>query len=226
MLVIPAGLISSRYICPSTTNVQVTKLNFSEAERNALEEKEFFLLKSSATKKIVELFGEMELRIKEELENYDFDIEGLNVTTGKIFRGENYRLFPYVVLDYPKLFSTRTVFAFRTMFWWGHEMSFTLHLQGEAWERYRKVVKKNAGQLTDREVFYCVNESPWQYNFETDNYLPVGKTTDGLEKSLDKNFMKLSRKIPLSRLDEAVNVCVETFRLFADLLDSERTTNR
>ena len=45
---------------------------------------------------------------------------GENAYSGKISRGENYRGLPYLILDYPAYFSQKDIFAFRTMFWWGH----------------------------------------------------------------------------------------------------------
>ena len=118
----------------------------------------------------------------------------------KIFKGENYRQLPYIVLDYPRHFSTDRGFAFRSMFWWGKEFSFTLHLQGKAWEYYRNRVAERMGMLTGNDFYCCVNNSPWQYYFENDNYLLL----DELLKShafipgfQSRNFMKLSRKIEI-----------------------------
>ena len=94
-----------------------------------------------------------------------------NIESPKIFKGENYRQLPYIVLDYPRHFSTDRVFAFRSMFWWGKEFSFTLHLQGKAWEYYRNRVAERMGMLTGNDFYCCVNNSPWQYYFENDNYV-------------------------------------------------------
>ena len=38
----------------------------------------------------------------------------------KISRGEQYLGLPYVMLDYPRIFSKENVFAIRTFFWWGN----------------------------------------------------------------------------------------------------------
>jgi hypothetical protein len=199
--------------------VQFTKLKFSEQESAALAEKDFFLVKNSATKKIIALFGEIEKTLKADFPGFDIDFPGLNSSAGKIFRGENYLLFPYVMLDYPRLFSTSSVFAFRTMFWWGHEFSFTLHLQGEAFDTYSRSIIENMDQLKERDIYYCVNNTPWQYTFDDENYRPVEEAT-GDEVYLTKKFIKLSRKISVERHDDVAEYCRETFRLFMGLLRS------
>ncbi len=48
----------------------------------------------------------------------------------KISKGENYKGLPWIVLDYPRLFGREDVLAVRTLFWWGHYFSVTLHLKG------------------------------------------------------------------------------------------------
>src|SRR5205085_6167099 len=129
--------------------------------------------KHNATQKILELFGDLERTLKAEDLLHELHFDNLEKTTGKIFRGENYRKLPYVVLDYPKLFSADNVLAFRTMFWWGNEFSFTLHLQGRALDKFRAAIEKNIHTLQHKQFYFCVNDSPWQYSFTADNYLPL-----------------------------------------------------
>lgn len=193
--------------------MQFTNLKFSIEETKAMSEQEFFLLKNSATLKIIDLFGEIEKSLKAEVSDFGLEHSGLNISAGKIFRGENYRLFPYIVLDYPRLFSPKSVFAFRTMFWWGHEFSFTLHLQGEALEMYRFNLNKNLESLFGNDVYYCVNDTPWHYNFEGQNYslLDLVKDKSEVEK---RPFIKLSKKIPVQQFEKVQQQSIETFRLF------------
>lgn len=197
--------------------MQVTNLNFSRAESEALREQNFFLLKDSSTKKLVAMLGELEKRLTVEFEKSGIEMEGLKFRAGKIFRGENYRLFPYVVLDYPRQFSTESIFAFRTMFWWGHEFSFTLHLQGSSLKHFRQTLIKNKHLLKGKGIYFCVNDSPWQYHFGNDNYLPVEEITD---EHLWQNaaFIKLSSRIPVDKHDEVVSFGVEMFSLFMKIL--------
>jgi hypothetical protein len=203
--------------------VQVNNLKLSPEEVAAISEVKFYLLKNSATKKIVGLFGVLEAELKSDvvsnIEKYSIsEIINLNTSSGKIFRGENYRLFPYIILDYPRLFSTKSVFAFRTMFWWGHEFSFTLHMQGDALEVNRKKIYENINSLKGKDVFYCVNSTPWQYNFDAENYLPIDENTERKEEILSKPFIKLSRRLPVEGYEDVHDYCKETLRLFMGLL--------
>ena len=177
----------------------------------------FFLMKHAVTQKIISLFGEMEQEMKSKFPSFGISQEGLNISAGKIFRGENYRLFPYILLDYPRQFSQQTVFAFRSMFWWGHEFSFTLHLQGKAFEEYGQIVFDRLRRLKDYGVFYCVNDTPWQYHFGVENYRRI----DGVishDEFFAKKFFKLSRKIPVAEIESAAGYGFETFEMLFGLM--------
>ena len=197
--------------------MQVTNLNFSRAESDALREQSFFLLKDSSTKKLVSMLGDLEKLLKDEFEKSGVGMETIKFQAGKIFRGENYRLFPYIVLDYPRQFSTESIFAFRTMFWWGHEFSFTLHLQGNALDHFRKAIIMNRHLLLEKEIFFCVNESPWEYHFGNENYLHMEEISE--ERMMQNtSFIKLSKKLPVEKHNEIISIGVETFSLFMKIL--------
>jgi hypothetical protein len=193
------------------------KNKFTLTELKILHNTDFFLVKTSATKKIEHLFAEARDEIKSviEEENISFPKE-VDVQTGKIFRGENYLGLPYLLLDYPKYFSKESVFAFRTMFWWGIFFSFTLHLQGKALQERRNALIKKISSLKRKNIYICVNNNPWQYHYKKDNYLPVDKLSDiELKKIfLKKEFIKLSRKIPIKDYKSISKFARESFGYF------------
>lgn len=200
--------------------MQDTILKFSKEELAALNDLNFFLLKHSATRKIVALFGEMEAEYKDILKANELNVDQLNVTTGKIFRGENYSQFPYIILDCPRLFNSESVFAYRTMMWWGNEFSFTLHLQGKVLEQFRRPLEANYEKLIGQDVFYCVNDTPWQYHYGTDNYVSVTSTTkeDFLKRLKEMKFIKLSRRVALDEYGVVKEKGKETLSFFLSLL--------
>ena len=122
----------------------------------------------------------------------------------KISRGENYRLLPYVILDYPRNFADGNIFAIRTMFWWGNFFSVTLHLAGD----HKKIFSKNADRkissLRKEDHYLCINEDQWQHHFEEDNYILVNSKTD--EEIFDilqrQTFIKIARRFPLAQWNE------------------------
>ena len=198
--------------------VQDTKLTFSREELDVMMNSRFFLVKNDATQKIVQLFGELEKELLSSVSVFPFLMSNeLQIKEkGKIFRGENYRLMPYLILDYPRVFNSQTVFAFRSMFRWGHEFSFTLHLQGESLELFRKNIQNNLTVLNGHQFYFCVNNTPWEYTFDESNYIRfdtmLEERNDELQKIiLENNFIKLSRKLDLADFEKVISFGVDTF---------------
>ena len=193
---------------------QGTKITFSEAELDAILYPDFFYTKHAALQKVMELLSETEKVLREIVEKHPFLGEHTNIVSPKIFRGENYRKLPYMVLDYPRRFSTETIFAFRTMFWWGKEFSFTLHLQHAALDHFRNAIAKNISMLAGKQFYYAVYKTPWEYHFDPENYIPLDdlmKKADFTNEMLSAPFIKLSRKIPIAEFEKAGNYAGETF---------------
>ena len=187
---------------------------FTPTELQTLHNKKFFLVKEYATEKVQHLFSDVRDEIKREIKKkkiiFPDEVDG---SMGKIFRGENYLGFPYLVLDYPKHFSKNSIFAFRTMFWWGNFFSFTLHLQGKALDEKRNLLVTNWKTFRKKNIYLCVNKNPWQYQYTKENYIPIDKFSESDLKHLfiTKEFIKLSRKIPLKDYKKIKKVSRESF---------------
>lgn len=194
---------------------------FSSEELITLHNKNFFYVKASVTKKIDELLAEVRDELKSEIQKRKIIFpKEVDVRTGKIFRGENYLGLPYLVLDYPKYFSKHSVCSFRTMFWWGNFFSFTMHLQGKALSKYKAKLIRNKNKLRNKNIFICVNASPWQYHYEKDNYILIDKISSKELKNIlsKKEFIKLSRKISLKDYKKLSGFVKESFRMMANTL--------
>jgi len=199
--------------------MQVTKITFSEEEMRAMLNARFFEVKKDVMQRVMELFAVLERNLKAEIAQLEVQFDSLETQTGKIFKGESYRNLPYIVLDYPKLFSADNVFTFRSMFWWGNEFSFTLHLQGRALEKLYPGIQKNINVLLNKGVYFCLNHTPWQYAFTKDNYVPLEEVIHAaFPENLSREFIKLSRKIPLAEYNKAAVYGMETFILLRELL--------
>lgn len=122
----------------------------------------------------------------------------------KISKGENYRLLPYLILDYPSVFSKKDVFALRTMFWWGNFVSVTLHVSGSYKELYQeKIIEWLKGE-NDSSLLVCVSEEQWEHHFEPHNYVPatqVSKEEMGAV-FMPKDFLKVAYKFQLQDWDQ------------------------
>jgi hypothetical protein len=199
---------------------QGTKITFSEEELEAIARPDFFYIKHAALQKVIDLLGETERTLRNIILPFGQLQSHTDTASPKIFRGENYRLLPYAVLDYPRKFSTETVFAFRTMFWWGKEFSHTLHLQGAACELFKKNIALNVDSLGGKGFYYCVHKSPWQYYFEADNYVALDEMKNDRLKDdlLSKDFIKLSRKTAISDFNRVPEQAAETLGLLLKII--------
>ena len=189
---------------------------FSPSEFRAIHNSDFFYVKASATKKMDALLAKARDEIKFFIEEEKIIFpKKVDSKTGKIFRGENYLGLPYLLLDYPKYFGNDSVFAFRTMFWWGQYFSCALHLSPIPKEiNFKKLLRK--------EVYICVNNTPWQYHYEKDNYVLIDTLSERKIKSIlmKNNFIKLSRKLKLKEYLKLPEFAKETFAiLFSSILN-------
>ncbi len=199
------------------------KIRLSQKELELVIDADFILTKNAILEKVKHLLLELQEKQQNFLRNPQLFLgtDGLNLSP-KISKGENYKGLPYLILDYPRVFKAPDIFAVRTMFWWGHFFSTTLHLSGD----YKKIsedkIIDSFPLLTEKGFFYCVNDTPWEHDFEAGNYLPlntISKTE--LEKRIrEKPFIKLAIKIPLHQWDDAPDLLFNYFRELIEMLES------
>lgn len=180
----------------------------SEREIEVIKDKDFLRIKRSALSKIEELLSQTQIVLSKSIHNstHQFPLK-TNFSPAKISRGENYRGLPYLVLDYPSTFSKENIFAFRTMFYWGNFFSVTIHLQGESLDHYRNRIAENFNFILGKNVFISVGETPWEYHYESDNYIPLLKEHQGLIEQ--SSFLKLSKKIELKNWEQVPEFAFE-----------------
>ncbi len=172
-------------------------MQLSEKENQIIFDTEFLINKISVIAKIQTLFEEVRKSLVAAIISSDFVFpESVDIELGKIFKGENYQSLPYINLDFPKYFSNEDIFTFRTMFWWGNYFSSTLHLQGKSLEHYRHNIINNLDKLINEEIYICINRSPWEYHYNSDNYILLSEFN--LKKLYDLDFLKLSEKFNLA----------------------------
>ncbi len=174
---------------------------FSEKELKIISDTDFLLTKVKALAKIETLLAETRTALDAVIAAADFPFpDGIRLVNGKISRGENYRHLPYRVLDHPTRFTTDDVFAFRTLFWWGHFFSATLHMQGPSLERYRRTLVDHIGVLARHSIYVSVGPTPWEYHYGPDNYELLTTAHRAHLETCD--FLKLSRQIDIEQWQE------------------------
>jgi hypothetical protein len=153
--------------------VDETKIQFSDAEMQLMCDPAIILTKNKVITRLIEMFSALQNRQREHAGYYN-GLENILQVNPKITRGENYLGLPFVILDYPRLFDGKNIFAIRTMFWWGNFFSVTLHLSGEEKSKALLAIENAYGLLASKHFFIGVCEDPWQHHFDETNYLPVG----------------------------------------------------
>lgn len=195
----------------------------SPEELAVMQDRTFLQLKHSATQKVLQVFGNLQAAMKEEPLHGEFGFPiGTDAEMGKITKGENHQQLPYMVLDFPRLFGKQSVFACRTLFWWGHEFSFTLLLSGLALQQFLPALHKNFKLLLPHKVFVSVANTPWQHEFSPQNYQPCQNynATQFVQLISAQGFCKLAFALPLPLWQQVPQTGAQHYRLFLQLLSA------
>ena len=196
-----------------------TKIHLSKLESELAQNKEWILTKRSVIDKVYRLFGEMHTIYKQiaEQETSSF-IDGYKNTGGKISKGENYNQLPYVIMDYPALFTKENIFAIRTMFWWGNFFSISLHLSGKKFQPQQSLSTLFLF-LKEKNFYICVAEDEWQHHFEPANYVNVSDLDEKKFKAIsNEKFFKIAKRLDLNKWHEAPEFLEESFREIIEFL--------
>jgi hypothetical protein len=180
-----------------TTNVELSK-----NELELVSSSEFILTKNRIIEKVYNLFGTLSEDYRMILNKHTaiLPAEIFN-TSPKIYKGENYLNLPYVMMDHPRIFLKKDVFAIRSFFWWGNYFSITLQLSGKYFQQFRNNIQQNLQTNKEAEYFICVNDDAWQHHFDAGNYIALNEID--VTAILEKPFFKLAKKIPLNKWDNA-----------------------
>lgn len=191
-------------------------MDLTSDELKIIHDTDFLLTKARVLDKIRIRFSEIQINLKQQIKKLPPDM--IFTSPGKISRGENYRQLPYLVLDYPACFSGNNIFTFRTMFWWGHFYSTTLHLQGSYLHQLKSNIEKNQAILAKKNVYISTGETPWEYHFESHNYQLFTPETSIKFDRVD--FLKLSQKFPLNSYQTLDIEVLEFYLLMMDLISN------
>lgn len=196
------------------------KLQLSAEEMELVNNSEWILTKHQIIKKVYEMFGEINEKMKKEvMHNGHLFPENLKYRGGKISKGENYQMLPYVMLDYPSFFVKNNIFTVRTMFWWGNFFSITLHLSGYHKTKFINGNPALLSFLKRNNFFICVNQEEWQHHFKEENYALAATITNGeYNRVMNRDFFKVAKKLSLIQWNNACDFIMESFREILELL--------
>ena len=205
---------------------QKPEIFFTKRELSVMADQEFLLMKKQLLEKIRHLLSKTQLLVRKRLheEELHSPLAEIKFAAPKISKGEHYRNFPYLVLDYPTCLTKKDIFAFRTMFWWGHHFSVTLHLQGRYLHMFRHLFVKSFRQLCSEEIFIGVGKTPWEYHYGTDNYkILTGQDLQIMEKW---PFLKLSKRFDLNSWEQFPGEVVAFFASMLQVLNDNSSADK
>ena len=188
--------------------------SLSKYELQLVTDPNVLLTKSRILQIVGNLLSELAEEYKKHLENTIAADKSL--VNAKISRGENYEGLPYLVMDYPRQFGRKDVFAIRSFFWWGNFFSITLQLDGEYQQKYSPVLKNAIKKNSLPGWFISISDNQWKHDFDKGNYVPVEEVVP--ENIEEFPFIKLAKKIPLTKWDDAYSFFIENFILITNTL--------
>ncbi len=200
----------------------VAKLILSDTELMFVQDKQFILAKQHIIAVVFDMFSILSENLQPVLQSRKVKLPGeMLYAVPKIYKGEQYLNFPYVMLDYPAVFSKESIFAVRHMFWWSNFFSVTLHVSGEYKEAFQQSINNNIAQ-NNQELYVCVNDNQWQHHFEDNNYVLVSsKNAREINAIFEKqSFLKIAMRFPISdwknMLINLENGSLKLMKLLAD----------
>lgn len=179
---------------------------------------EWILHKNRIIEKVFHLFGSLQEAMAADRVISTFPVEA--ALSPKISKGENYQGLPYVILDYPRLFSRDNIFACRTFFWWGRFFSTTVHLAGDFLVPHRATLLASREVLAADNWFVCVQDDPWQHHFEASNFLTIASLKpEQWESLVQKPFVKLAKRYELQEWEKIIDNAVAAYAPLLELLN-------
>ena len=118
---------------------------------------------------------------------------GTNIEKGQIARGENHNGFPFLSLDIPQNFSKTEMYTYRTLFWWGHYLGFSLILKGDKLETYFQRLAENCSEPHFQNTYLSQAATPWEWRLGQQYFIPVSDQQAWADKSNLLDHMKIMR---------------------------------
>lgn len=197
------------------------KIRLSATERELLCNYEWILTKNAILQKTGALLIHLQPELEKIIAAFAAHIPAAALATRpKLSRGDNYRGLPYLVLDYPRLFTKTDVFAMRTIFWWGHFFSVTLQLGGAPAHAALPALIQSRETAANAALSVGIGDNEWEHHFEDSNYRAAADLSTGEWASIlkEKHFIKLARTLPIGQWEQSPEFIADSYRVMLGLL--------
>ncbi|MFQ5949366.1 MAG: hypothetical protein ACE5J1_01615 [Nitrospiria bacterium] len=198
---------------------------FTPEEHALIQEIHFFETKVIIAQKVKTLLQQLQLDLKKKITATHFLApQGFDPEDCQFVKGEHLLDFPYLYLDFPKHFKNKEKLTFRTLFWWGHFFVFSLILEGEYLDQYKRNLLDHYEFLADQGLFILVTDTPWEWRFES-NYLLEIRKENKKEVAMalqTRSFLKIHRYLefdhPALLEGTVIEEALEAFHLMLPLV--------
>lgn len=200
--------------------MQKSKLVFSEAELKLVKNQDIILTKTRVIERVYTLFGEISKDLYKTFMPLHSEMPQVFLALPKISKGENYQGFPWVMLDYPRYFDRQYGhFALRIFFWWGHYFLVQIHLSGNFFQMFKKLLLNDQFRelLNEVEVFVGNPIDPWDCNIPQSGMENLGKNGE-ITGKMQKSYGKIM--IPIA-LEDTEKLCVIAQKMGGILVNLE-----
>ena len=85
------------------------------------------------------------------------------------------------------------MYTYRTLFWWGHYLGFSLILKGVKLKTYFQRLAKNCSDPTFQNIYLSQASTPWEWRLGQQYFIPVSDQQAWADKSNLLDHMKIMR---------------------------------
>lgn len=118
---------------------------------------------------------------------------GTDIEKSQIAKGENHNGFPFLSLDIPQNFSKTEMYTYRTLFWWGHYLGFSLILKGDKLKTYFQRLSATCAEIPFKDIYLSIAPTPWEWRMEKEYFISVSDQQDWIDELNLLNYMKIMR---------------------------------
>lgn len=193
--------------------------HFNQKELSLAANAEIMLTKNEMINKVVNRLAEIAEMLKLAYTQSGIHKNESVVLSPKISRGEQYKGLPYVMLDFPRIFSKNDVLAIRTMWWWGNGFTVMLHLKGKyLQEAVPKLLKKFNGL---KQQYISITTDEWDHAIAEPGFIPIGQVSEIEFSALlqQRQFIKLATKFKFSEWNNSQQLIADTFITYLQLIE-------
>lgn len=194
------------------------KIIVSKDELELVFNKEWLYLKRSIIQKVFDYLGMLHEEFNRIARQKSLLLPYLPIDRmGKISRGENLEGLPYLIMDYPALFTKEKIIAVRTLFWWGNFFSISLHLSGL--RASREQILPWIAYFKEHNFHINTSGNEWNYEFDEDGFAPITQESHFYAEAIaGKGILRVSRKKSLSDWNLAYQELLQDFKIIIDFL--------